>query len=73
MILVLVSSALSVAYLWKIVEILWQRPEGDDVPLHGDENPALYLPLWISAIANLGLALRRHRRSMPQTGQRCIW
>ena len=57
MILVLVSSALSVAYLWKIVEILWQRPEGDDVPLHGDETPALYLPLWILAIANLWLGV----------------
>ena len=57
MILVLVSSALSVAYLWKIVEILWQRPEGEEAPLHGGEAPALYIPLWILAIANLWLGI----------------
>jgi len=57
MIFVLVSSALSVAYLWKIVEILWQRPEGEEAPLHGGEAPALYIPLWILAIANLWLGI----------------
>ena len=55
--LVLVSSALSVVYLWKIVEILWQRPEEDEAPLQGDETPALYLPLWILTIANLWLGI----------------
>ena len=57
MILVLVSSALSVAYLWKIVEILWHRPEGGDPPLHGGEAPALYIPVWILALANLWLGV----------------
>jgi len=48
--LVLASSALSVAYLWKIVEVLWQ-PVETGVSLR--ESPALYLPLWILALGNL--------------------
>ena len=48
--LVLATSAMSVAYLWKIVEILW-KPGGDPAPVR--EAPALYLPLWILALGNL--------------------
>ena len=48
--LVLASSALSVAYLWKIVEVLW-KPAADHTPVR--EAPALYLPLWILAVGNL--------------------
>ena len=44
------SSALSVAYLWKIVEVLWLKGQ-DSAPVR--EAPALYLPLWILALANL--------------------
>ena len=50
LVLVMASSALSVAYLWKIVEVLWQkRVETAAVR----ETPALYLPLWILALANI--------------------
>ena len=50
LVLVMASSALSVAYLWKIVEVLWQKgPETAAVR----ETPALYLPLWILALANI--------------------
>ena len=48
--LVLASSAMSVAYLWKIVEVLW-KPAEDSASLR--ESPALYLPLWILALGNL--------------------
>jgi multicomponent Na+:H+ antiporter subunit D len=48
--LVLASSALSVAYLWKIIEVLW-KPGEDAAPVR--ETPALYLPLWILALGNL--------------------
>lgn len=50
LVLVMASSALSVAYLWKIVEVLWQKG-ADTAPVR--ETPALYLPLWILALANL--------------------
>ena len=50
LVLVMASSALSVAYLWKIVEVLWQKG-ADTAPVR--ETPALYLPLWIQALANL--------------------
>ena len=50
MLLVMASSALSVVYLWKIVEVLWQRDEHEVVTT---EQPALYLPLWIIALANI--------------------
>ena len=50
LVLVMASSALSVAYLWKIVEVLWQKGQ-DSAPVR--EAPALYLPLWILALANL--------------------
>ena len=52
--LVLFSSALSVAYLWKIVEILWHKPvDATPVP----ETPGLYLPLWMLAIGNIWLGV----------------
>jgi multicomponent Na+:H+ antiporter subunit D len=58
LVLVLASSALSVAYLWKIVEVLWQRPDQDeDHKSSGDEQPALYIPLWILALATLWLGM----------------
>jgi len=54
LLLVMASSALSVVYLWKIVEVLWHRGE-DDQPVA--EAPSLYLPLWIVAIANIWLGV----------------
>ena len=50
LVLVMASSALSVAYLWKIVEVLWQK--GAETAAVR-EKPALYLPLWILALANI--------------------
>ena len=52
--LVLASSALSVIYLWKIVEVMWVRPAAIDT-LEISERPALYIPLWIIAVANIWL------------------
>jgi len=48
--LVLLSSALSVLYLWKIVEVMWMRPYKGK-PLA--ENVMIYAPLWLVAIANI--------------------
>ncbi|MEE3024045.1 MAG: proton-conducting transporter membrane subunit [Pseudomonadota bacterium] len=50
LVLVMASSALSVAYLWKIVEVLWQKGAETGAVR---ETPALYLPLWILALANI--------------------
>jgi len=54
--MVLVSSALSVAYLWKIVEVMWVHPAAVD-KLEIKEQPALYIPLWIIALANIWLGV----------------
>lgn len=56
MILVLVSSALSVIYLWQVVELLWASSEDDAATKRG-ESPALYIPLWIIAGANIWLGI----------------
>lgn len=49
--LVLISSALSVVYLWKMVEVMWMRPapEGGRV----QESIWIYGPIWILALANI--------------------
>ncbi len=49
--LVLLSSALSVIYLWKMVEVLWVRPAPKNVVI--TENPWVYGPLWLLAGANI--------------------
>ncbi len=50
--LVLISSALSVVYLWKIMEVMWMQPAPARSPKLV-ENPAIYLPLWIVAFGNI--------------------
>ena len=52
LLLVLVSSALSVIYLWKIMEVMWMQPSPSKSPKLV-ENPAIFLPLWIVAIGNI--------------------
>jgi multicomponent Na+:H+ antiporter subunit D len=53
--LVVISSALSVIYLWKIVEVMWMQPRPDQSsakkPIR--ENPWIYVPIWILALANI--------------------
>ncbi|XDZ66830.1 proton-conducting transporter membrane subunit [Alphaproteobacteria bacterium LSUCC0684] len=49
--LVLLSSALSLIYLWKMMEALWMKPAPHGVIIK--ENPAVYLPLWLIALANI--------------------
>ena len=50
--IVLASSALSVIYLWKIIEVMWMQPAAQDAPKLG-ENPAVYMPLWMLVGLNL--------------------
>ena len=50
--LVLISSALSVVYLWKVMEVMWMQPAPARSPKLV-ENPAIYLPLWMVAIGNI--------------------
>ncbi len=46
--LILLSSALSVIYLWKIVEVMWlQEPKGDINEI--EETSHMYVPIWIIA------------------------
>lgn len=49
--LVMLSSALSVIYLWKMVEVLWMRPAPKGTAIR--ENPWIYGPLWLLAAANI--------------------
>ena len=54
--IVLLSSALSVVYLWRLVETLWFMPsETGETRL--PEQAMIYLPLWILAIANIWLGI----------------
>ena len=53
-ILILISSALSVVYLWKIIEIMWMR-EGRKIIIN--ENPKIYLSLIIITFLNIYFGL----------------
>lgn len=53
--LILLSSALSVIYLWKMVEVMWMRPAPKDQQFV--ENPLIYGPIWIVALANIILGI----------------
>ena len=50
--LVLISSALSLIYLWKIIEVMWMQPAPAKAP-NLAENPAIYVPLCFVAMANI--------------------
>ena len=49
--LVVMSSALSLIYLWRIVEAMWMQP----MPASGRvrEDPLIYTPLWVIALINI--------------------
>ena len=53
--LVLISSALSLVYFWRIVEAMWMTPRENDTELK--ENPLVYVPLWLIALANIYFGL----------------
>ena len=68
LVLVMASSALSVAYLWKIVEVLWQK--GPRRQLSGKRRHSIFrCGSWRWPIS--GSALRRARLSMPPCAPRC--
>lgn len=54
--IVLLSSALSVIYLWRLVETLWFSPV-TDVETRLPEQPMIYIPLWVLAGANIWLGI----------------
>ena len=53
-ILILISSALSVVYLWKMIEVLWMR-EAKKIVIK--ENPKIYLSLIIITFLNIYFGL----------------
>ena len=53
-ILILISSALSVVYLWKMIEVLWMR-EAKKIVIK--ENPKIYLSLIIITFFNIYFGL----------------
>mgnify|MGYP000633861575 FL=1 len=53
-ILILISSALSVVYLWKIIEVMWMR-EGRKILIK--ENPTIYISLIIITFLNVYFGL----------------
>jgi len=53
-ILILISSALSVVYLWKMIEVMWMR-EGRKIVIK--ENPAIYISLIIITFFNIYFGL----------------
>jgi len=53
-ILILISSALSVVYLWKIIEVMWMR-DGRKIVIK--ENPKIYMSLIIITFLNIYFGL----------------
>ena len=53
-ILILISSALSVVYLWKIIEVMWMR-DGRKIVIK--ENPTIYISLIIITFLNIYFGL----------------
>ena len=51
--LVLLSSALSVIYLWRLVEVMWFAPPEKNNEGRLPESAIIYVPLWALALANL--------------------
>ncbi len=49
--MVVISSALSLVYIGKIIEAMFLRPAPDGFT--ASENPWIYLPLWAVALANI--------------------
>ena len=54
--LTFVSSALALAYVWKIIEAAWLRPRPEGAP-ELSETPSQYMPAWIMVIATLGFGI----------------
>ena len=54
--LTFVSSALALAYVWKIVEAAWLKPRPEGAPdLH--ETAIMWLPAWLLVIATIGFGI----------------
>jgi multicomponent Na+:H+ antiporter subunit D len=54
--LTFISSALALAYVWKIIEAAWLKPRPEDAPtLH--ETPMMWIPAWLLVIATLGFGI----------------
>ncbi|TGD72225.1 monovalent cation/H+ antiporter subunit D family protein [Mangrovimicrobium sediminis] len=55
---ILVSSLMALAYVWRIVETLYFKPAAQDVATPTGEAPLpLLLAAWLAAIANIGFGL----------------
>jgi multicomponent Na+:H+ antiporter subunit D len=54
--LTFISSALALAYVWKIIEAAWlkERPAGAPVLV---ETPAHYVPAWLMVLATIGFGI----------------
>ena len=54
--LTFISSALALAYVWKIIEAAWlkERPKGAPVLV---ETPVHYVPAWLMVIATIGFGI----------------
>lgn len=50
--LVLLSSALALVYVWKVIEVLYAHPTAE-TPAKRPENPVIWIPLWLVALANI--------------------
>ena len=54
--LTFVSSALALAYVWKIVEAAWLKPRPDNAPILR-ETPVIWGPAWILILATFGFGI----------------
>ena len=54
--LTFVSSALALAYVWKIVEAAWLKPRPENAPILR-ETPVVWGPAWILILATFGFGI----------------
>ncbi len=51
--IVLVSSLVSVFYVWRVVEVAYFRPAPDNAGTGGESPPSLLVPTWLLIVANV--------------------
>ena len=54
--LTFISSALALAYVWKIIEAAWLQPRPNGAPVLR-ETASQYIPAWIMVVATLGFGI----------------
>ena len=52
-VLVLVSSLLTMVYVWRVIEVAYFRSPADDAPAIAEAPATMLVPVWLLAAANV--------------------